>query len=106
MSDTWPEYHYKRMCRLGVCPQYLWDIDVYGLSAPTAIRHSCMHSCPVCYNPNLPNQFIYPSRSIAEATAQFLVRDPTVERVGAKRLRLLSQLPRHPHPPRLFTSTN
>jgi len=28
-NNTWPEYHNKHMCRLGVCPNYLWTIDVY-----------------------------------------------------------------------------
>eukprot|EP00962_Isochrysis_galbana_P009680 scaffold2700_cov123-Isochrysis_galbana.AAC.5 len=36
----------------------------------------------MCFNPQLPNPQIYPARSIAEASAQFLVRDPTVEREG------------------------
>eukprot|EP00962_Isochrysis_galbana_P046269 scaffold18575_cov104-Isochrysis_galbana.AAC.5 len=43
MKDSWPKYHYKHMCRLGVCPQYFWTIDVYGLSTPTTtIIHSCL----------------------------------------------------------------
>eukprot|EP00962_Isochrysis_galbana_P053843 scaffold25353_cov112-Isochrysis_galbana.AAC.2 len=67
------------MCRLGVCPQWLWSLDVYSLSTPTAI----IHSCPMCFNPGLPNpQIIFPARSIAEASAQFQVRDPTVEHEG------------------------
>jgi len=37
-SNTWPEYHNKHMCRLGVCPNYLWTIDVYGLSNPPRIK--------------------------------------------------------------------
>eukprot|EP00962_Isochrysis_galbana_P030094 scaffold9728_cov132-Isochrysis_galbana.AAC.1 len=60
------------MCRLGVCPQWLWDIDVYGLSTPTAI----IHSCPMCFNPQLPNPQIFPARSISQASAQFQVRPP------------------------------
>eukprot|EP00962_Isochrysis_galbana_P006497 scaffold1740_cov109-Isochrysis_galbana.AAC.5 len=48
------------------------------LSTPTAI----MHSCPVCFNPELPNPQIFPARSISQASAQFQVRDPTVEREG------------------------
>eukprot|EP00962_Isochrysis_galbana_P001705 scaffold451_cov124-Isochrysis_galbana.AAC.6 len=59
-------------------PQWLWDIDVYSLSTPTAI----IHSCPKCFNPQLPNPQIFPARSIAVASAQFQVRDPTVEREG------------------------
>eukprot|EP00962_Isochrysis_galbana_P045371 scaffold17830_cov120-Isochrysis_galbana.AAC.1 len=67
------------MCRLGVCPQWLWSLDVFSLSTPTAI----IHSCPMCFNPQLPNpQKIYPARSISQASAQFQVRDPTVEREG------------------------
>jgi len=34
-------------------------------------------------NPQLPNPHVFPARSIAEASAQFQVRDPTVEREGA-----------------------
>eukprot|EP00962_Isochrysis_galbana_P048097 scaffold19937_cov127-Isochrysis_galbana.AAC.10 len=52
--------------------------DVYGLSTPTAI----IHSCPMCFNPGFPNPQIFPARSIAEASAQFQVRDPSVEREG------------------------
>jgi len=44
------------------------------LSTPTAI----IHSCPECFNPELPNPSIYPARSIAEASAQFQNRDPSV----------------------------
>eukprot|EP00962_Isochrysis_galbana_P039990 scaffold14454_cov122-Isochrysis_galbana.AAC.1 len=29
------------MCRLGVCPNWLWSLDVFSLSTPTAIIHSC-----------------------------------------------------------------
>jgi len=36
---TWSVYHDLHMCRLGVCPQWLWSLDVYGLSTPTAIIH-------------------------------------------------------------------
>eukprot|EP00962_Isochrysis_galbana_P050734 scaffold22083_cov118-Isochrysis_galbana.AAC.2 len=36
----------------------------------------------MCFNPQLPNPNIFPARSIAEASAQFQVRDPTVEREG------------------------
>eukprot|EP00962_Isochrysis_galbana_P056822 scaffold28955_cov139-Isochrysis_galbana.AAC.1 len=54
--DTWSTYHNLHMCRLGVCP--------------------------VCFNPQLPNPQIFPARSIAAASAQFQVRDPTVEREG------------------------
>eukprot|EP00962_Isochrysis_galbana_P035087 scaffold11981_cov141-Isochrysis_galbana.AAC.2 len=58
----------------------LWSLDVYSysLSTPTAI----IHSCPMCFNPQLPNPQIYPARSISQASAQFQVRDPTVEREG------------------------
>eukprot|EP00962_Isochrysis_galbana_P048977 scaffold20598_cov145-Isochrysis_galbana.AAC.1 len=49
--DTWSVYHDLHMCRLGVCPKWLWSLDVYGLSTPTAI----IHSCPMCFNPQLPN---------------------------------------------------
>eukprot|EP00962_Isochrysis_galbana_P059266 scaffold32718_cov124-Isochrysis_galbana.AAC.1 len=66
------------MCRLGVCPNWLWSIDAFGLSTPTAI----IHSCHVCFNPQLPNPHVFPARSIAEASSQFQVRDPTVEREG------------------------
>eukprot|EP00962_Isochrysis_galbana_P028904 scaffold9191_cov114-Isochrysis_galbana.AAC.4 len=79
--DSWSVYHNLYMCRLGVCPhQWLWDLDldVYGLSTPTAI----IHSCPMCFNPGLPNPNIFPARSIAEASAQFQNRDPTIEREG------------------------
>jgi len=72
--DSWSTYHNLHMCRLGVCPQWLWSLDVYSLSTPTAI----IHSCPMCFNPQLPNPQIFPARSIAEASAQFQVRDPTV----------------------------
>eukprot|EP00962_Isochrysis_galbana_P036575 scaffold12670_cov119-Isochrysis_galbana.AAC.7 len=64
--DTWFTYHNLYMCRLGVCPNWLWDIDVYGLSTPTAI----IHSCPICFNPQLPNPQIFPARSIAEGPAK------------------------------------
>eukprot|EP00962_Isochrysis_galbana_P058314 scaffold31303_cov157-Isochrysis_galbana.AAC.2 len=37
---TWGIYHNLHMCRLGVCPNWLWDIDVFSLSTPTAIIHS------------------------------------------------------------------
>eukprot|EP00962_Isochrysis_galbana_P021397 scaffold6313_cov113-Isochrysis_galbana.AAC.6 len=33
---SWSTYYNLHMCRLGVCPKWLWDIDVYGLSTPTA----------------------------------------------------------------------
>eukprot|EP00962_Isochrysis_galbana_P006005 scaffold1621_cov111-Isochrysis_galbana.AAC.5 len=36
----------------------------------------------VSFNPQLPNPQIFPARSIAAASAQFQVRDPTVEREG------------------------
>eukprot|EP00962_Isochrysis_galbana_P024767 scaffold7607_cov104-Isochrysis_galbana.AAC.1 len=75
---SWSTYQNLHMCRLGVCPNWLWTLDVCGLSTPTAI----IHSCPVCFNPQLPNPQIYPARSIAQASAQFQVRDPTVEREG------------------------
>eukprot|EP00962_Isochrysis_galbana_P009363 scaffold2618_cov151-Isochrysis_galbana.AAC.1 len=38
--------------------------------------------CPMCFNPQLPDPQIYPARSISQASAQFQVRDPTVEREG------------------------
>jgi len=76
--DSWPTFHNLHMCRLGVCPQWLWSLDVFSLSTPTAI----IHSCPMCFNPQLPNPQIYPARSISQASAQFQVRDPTVEREG------------------------
>eukprot|EP00962_Isochrysis_galbana_P055005 scaffold26663_cov134-Isochrysis_galbana.AAC.3 len=49
---------------------------------PPLPRPSIIYSCPVCFNPQLPNPQIYPARSIAVASAQFQVRDPTVEREG------------------------
>eukprot|EP00962_Isochrysis_galbana_P006341 scaffold1708_cov117-Isochrysis_galbana.AAC.15 len=52
--------------------------NIATLSTPTAI----IHSCPMCFNPQLPNPQIYPARSISQASAQFQVRDPTVEREG------------------------
>eukprot|EP00962_Isochrysis_galbana_P044182 scaffold17061_cov93-Isochrysis_galbana.AAC.1 len=58
---SWSVYHNLHMCRLGVCPNWLWSLDVYGLSTPTAI----IHSCPVCFNPGLSNPNIFPARSIA-----------------------------------------
>eukprot|EP00962_Isochrysis_galbana_P033710 scaffold11336_cov133-Isochrysis_galbana.AAC.3 len=76
--DSWSTYRNLHMCRLGVCPNWLWSLDAFGLSTPTAI----IHSCHVCFNPQLPNPQIYPARSISQASAQFLVRDPTVEREG------------------------
>eukprot|EP00962_Isochrysis_galbana_P026377 scaffold8181_cov116-Isochrysis_galbana.AAC.1 len=81
--DTWAVYHNLHMCRLGVCPHWLWSLDVYGLSTstPTVI---IIHSCPICFDPELPNPQIFPARSIAEASAQFQVRDPTVEREGCQ----------------------
>eukprot|EP00962_Isochrysis_galbana_P028737 scaffold9114_cov118-Isochrysis_galbana.AAC.25 len=75
---SWSVYHNLHMCRLGVCPNWLWSLDVFSLSTPTAI----IHSCPVCFDPQLPNPQIFPARSIAVASAQFQVRDPTVEREG------------------------
>eukprot|EP00962_Isochrysis_galbana_P019262 scaffold5610_cov137-Isochrysis_galbana.AAC.6 len=54
--DTWFTYHNLYMCRL--------------------------EACPICFNPQLPNPQIFPARSIAEASAQFQVRDPTLEREG------------------------
>eukprot|EP00962_Isochrysis_galbana_P019435 scaffold5664_cov115-Isochrysis_galbana.AAC.11 len=54
--DTWAVYHNLHMCRL--------------------------EACPICFDPELPNPQIFPARSIAEASAQFQVRDPTVEREG------------------------
>eukprot|EP00962_Isochrysis_galbana_P037717 scaffold13249_cov118-Isochrysis_galbana.AAC.9 len=40
-------------------------------------------SCPLlCFDPELPNPSIFPARSIAEASAQFQHRDPTIEREG------------------------
>jgi len=40
--DSWSTYHNLHMCRLGVCPQWLWSLDVFGLSlsTPAAIIHS------------------------------------------------------------------
>eukprot|EP00962_Isochrysis_galbana_P038991 scaffold13937_cov108-Isochrysis_galbana.AAC.6 len=32
--DTWFIYHNLHMCRLGVCPNWLWSLDVYGLFPP------------------------------------------------------------------------
>jgi len=49
--DSWSTYRNLYMCRLGVCPNWLWSIDAFGLSTPTAI----IHSCHVCFNPQLPN---------------------------------------------------
>eukprot|EP00962_Isochrysis_galbana_P034234 scaffold11559_cov128-Isochrysis_galbana.AAC.5 len=37
---SWSTYQNLHMCRLGVCPNWLWSLDVYGLSTPTAIIHS------------------------------------------------------------------
>eukprot|EP00962_Isochrysis_galbana_P024280 scaffold7423_cov118-Isochrysis_galbana.AAC.3 len=76
--DSWSTYHNLHMCRLGVCPNWLWSLDVFSLSTPTAI----IHSCPVCFNLQLPNPQIFHARSIAAASAQFQVRDHTVEREG------------------------
>eukprot|EP00962_Isochrysis_galbana_P004746 scaffold1303_cov113-Isochrysis_galbana.AAC.3 len=36
--DSWSTYHNLHMCRLGVCPQWLWSLDVYGLSTVTEIE--------------------------------------------------------------------
>jgi len=58
MKFTWPEYHYKHACRLGICPNYLFDRDKFGLSTATTV----MHSCSVCYDPTLPNPFLFPTR--------------------------------------------
>eukprot|EP00962_Isochrysis_galbana_P030788 scaffold10007_cov129-Isochrysis_galbana.AAC.2 len=39
------------MCRLGVCPQYLWTIDVYGLSTFFPPQPpSSIDSCPLCFD--------------------------------------------------------
>eukprot|EP00962_Isochrysis_galbana_P029498 scaffold9430_cov128-Isochrysis_galbana.AAC.6 len=29
MRFTWPEYHLKQACRLGVCPHYLYEQDKF-----------------------------------------------------------------------------
>eukprot|EP00962_Isochrysis_galbana_P036777 scaffold12774_cov153-Isochrysis_galbana.AAC.6 len=77
--DTWFIYHNLYMCRLlGVCPNWLWDIGVYGLvplPRPLSIAAPCAStlSFPILkYSPPVPLQ-------IAEASAQFQVRDPTVD---------------------------
>eukprot|EP00962_Isochrysis_galbana_P025968 scaffold8018_cov109-Isochrysis_galbana.AAC.3 len=44
---SWSVYQNLHMCRLGVCPNWLWELDVFSLSTPTAI----IHSCPICFNP-------------------------------------------------------
>jgi len=84
MKDTWPEYHYKHMCRLCVCPQYLWTIDMCMAFQPPT-RLSISIAAPSATIPSFrTHSFTRPApfSSIAEATAQFLVRDPNVERVG------------------------
>jgi len=61
--DSWSTYQNLHMCRLGVCPNWLWSLDVFSLSTPTAITHSC----PMCFNPQLPDPQIFPARSISQA---------------------------------------
>jgi len=78
LSFTWPEYHYKHACRLGVCSNILNIQDMFSLSTPTAV----LHSCRVCYDPTLPNPHIYPSRTTVEIWAQFQNRYSSIERVG------------------------
>eukprot|EP00962_Isochrysis_galbana_P015088 scaffold4328_cov135-Isochrysis_galbana.AAC.9 len=51
--DSWFIYHNLYMCRLGVCPNWLWDIDVYSLSFHPHGYHFHFHSCPMCFNPGL-----------------------------------------------------
>eukprot|EP00962_Isochrysis_galbana_P057328 scaffold29659_cov112-Isochrysis_galbana.AAC.1 len=34
MRFTWPEYHYKHACRLGICPNYLFDREKNSCKAP------------------------------------------------------------------------
>jgi len=70
MKFTWLDYHIKHSCRLGVCPNYLFEQDMFRLSTPTAV----MHSCRICYDPTLPNPHIYPSRAPlhAQIWAQFV----------------------------------
>eukprot|EP00962_Isochrysis_galbana_P022114 scaffold6566_cov124-Isochrysis_galbana.AAC.1 len=29
MTFTWPEYHHKHACRLGMCPNYLFEQDKF-----------------------------------------------------------------------------
>eukprot|EP00962_Isochrysis_galbana_P030975 scaffold10073_cov136-Isochrysis_galbana.AAC.11 len=58
---------------MALVPRCLWPFHPHGYHP---------YSCPMCFNPGLPNPQIFPARSIAEASAQFQVRDPTVEREG------------------------
>eukprot|EP00962_Isochrysis_galbana_P032603 scaffold10724_cov150-Isochrysis_galbana.AAC.1 len=46
LRDSWSTYHNLHMCRLGVCPNWLWSLDVFSLSTPTAIIHSCPTHVP------------------------------------------------------------
>eukprot|EP00962_Isochrysis_galbana_P016098 scaffold4608_cov129-Isochrysis_galbana.AAC.3 len=64
---TWSVYHNLHMCRLSVHSHQPLSIVAPSVST---------------LSPKLPNPHIFPARSIAEASAQFQVRDPTVEREG------------------------
>eukprot|EP00962_Isochrysis_galbana_P032323 scaffold10597_cov124-Isochrysis_galbana.AAC.8 len=78
MRSTWPEYHLKHACRLGVCPRHLYEDDKFRLSTATTV----MHSCSVCYDPSLSEPFLFLTRTNAQVIAQMLNHDPNVARVG------------------------
>eukprot|EP00962_Isochrysis_galbana_P025655 scaffold7936_cov116-Isochrysis_galbana.AAC.9 len=80
MRFTWPDYHYKHACRLGMCPNFLDERapDMHGLSTTLV----AFHRCSACYDPTLKNPYKYPSRTTAQMWAQLKNRDPSVERVG------------------------
>eukprot|EP00962_Isochrysis_galbana_P013894 scaffold3951_cov121-Isochrysis_galbana.AAC.8 len=66
--DSWSTYYNLHMCRLGVCPKWLWDIDMYGLSTPG--YHLSWYSVPTkrpeAKQANAPEIFAIPAEDLRE----------------------------------------
>eukprot|EP00962_Isochrysis_galbana_P002994 scaffold836_cov123-Isochrysis_galbana.AAC.2 len=81
--DSWSTYQNLHMCRLGVCPQWLWSLDVYSLSTPTrlsSIAAPCAstHSFPILISsPPVPLQWHRRSSKCATLRWSVSVRAPS-----------------------------